>query len=184
MITFHCRRRGITKMQMLRVTHQILFVFKTKTKSFDQIKIYDRAGNPDTTVFSIMFSAEEKNFIAISKKHLYRLNKNSDSFIPNLDLQQLSFVGQLNDFRNSKSILYLNYFFTFTREGNLYKLNIKTGEEKIIYLNKKIPEQEITDKSISGVIDKNGILWISSMNMGLFRYDIQSDRYEQFIQEP
>ncbi|MBK7036123.1 MAG: response regulator [Bacteroidetes bacterium] len=168
---------------MLNVWGKV-FVFKTNTKSFDQIKIYDRAGNPDTTVFSIMFSAEEKNFIAISKKHLYRLNKNSDSFIPNLDLQQLSFVGQLNDFRNSKSILYLNYFFTFTREGNLYKLNIKTGEEKIIYLNKKIPEQEITDKSISGVIDKNGILWISSMNMGLFRYDIQSDRYEQFIHEP
>src|SRR6185436_301743 len=35
-----------------------------------------------------------------------------------------------------------------------------------------------------GVIDNKGLLWIKSNTMGLFRYDINTDRYDQFINEP
>lgn len=151
-----------------------VYLFKVNERKFDQVPVYDRSGNPDTTVYAINYSATENNFIAISKKHLYRYNYNSNTFKPALDLHQSGEAGQL----------YQNIFFACRPDGNLYKLNIETGAEKLIYLNKKIPERELTDRKISAALANNGLLWIQSQSMGLFRYDIRTDQYEQFIHEP
>lgn len=117
-----------------------------------------------------------------SVKHLYRYDKNTDRFIPGLDLHQNGSVKQMSEF--NIPLLYQKYYFAFTTDGKLYKLNIETGEEIIIQLNKKIPEHEIKFLNIDGVVDKHGVLWIYSNCMGLFRYEILSDQFEQFIYEP
>lgn len=157
-----------------------IFVFKGNTIKFDQLTIYDRSGKLDTTVFDIFYRPEENNFIAISKKHLYSFNKNTNCFIPSLDLHLISSVELI---WWGVPVQYNNNYFVCTSNGKLYKLNIETGEEKIIHLNKKIPEHKVKDKGCAGVIDKKGMLWIRSFNMGLFRYDIATDQYEQFINE-
>jgi ligand-binding sensor domain-containing protein len=166
---------------MLNISGKV-YIFKSNAKRFDQINLYNRSGNPDTSVFSVVYSAIEKNFIAISTKHLYRYDKNTDRFIPGLDMHQNGTVKQMNEF--SIPLLYQNYFFAFTKDGQLYKLNIETGEEKIVHLNKKIPENEIERILMDGVIDKNGVLYIYTNCMGFFRYEILNDRFEQFIYEP
>ena len=169
-----------SELTMLNFSGKV-FSFKANAKRFDQINIYDRSGKLDTTVFDIFYREEENNFIAISKKHLYRFSKNPDRFIPSLDLHQLSSVELI---WWGVPVRYNNNYFVCTANGKLYKLNITTGEEKIIHLNKKIPENKVKNKECAGVIDQKGILWIRSFHMGLFRYDISTDQYEQFINEP
>ncbi len=164
---------------MLNVSGRV-YVFKSNVKRFAQINLYDRFGKLDTSVFSVAYSSVAHNFIAISKKHLYRYDKNTDEFLPGLDLHQAGTVQQRYE---DDILLHQNNYFAFTRDGKLYKLNIKTGVEKIVQLNKKIPEIEI-DGLKMGLIDKNGILWIYSSYMGFFRYDILSDQFEQFVHEP
>ena len=166
---------------MLNISGNV-YIFKSNDKRFTKINLYDRFGKSDTTVFSVVYSALEKNFIAISTKHLYSYDKNTDRFIPGLDLHQNGSVKQMSEF--NIPLLYQKYYFAFTTDGKLYKLNIETGEEIIIQLNKKIPEHEIKFLNIDGVVDKHGVLWIYSNCMGLFRYEILSDRFEQFIHEP
>ncbi len=151
-----------------------VFTFNANTKKLDQLTLYDRSGKVDTTVYDVIYSSKKKQFIAISKKHLYRFTKNPDRFIPDFDLHHSGVDGQLCR----------NNYFALTTHGELYKLNIETGEEKTIYLNKKIPEDEIKSKSIFGAMDKKGLFWIRSTSMGLFCYDTNTDQYEQFINEP
>jgi hypothetical protein len=125
-------------------------------------------------VYDIIYSQQQRTFFAISKKHLYQFSKNPDRFIPRFDLHYTGLPGPL----------YKNQYFGFTTDRKLYKLNIETGEEKIISLNKKIPEGEIKENGMYGVVDKKGLLWIYTVSMGLFRYDTNTDEYEQFVHEP
>lgn|GEM_PF-215251 len=166
-----------------------IFAFHAGTKQYERLGVDDRSGRRDTTVFDIFYTAAENTFTAISRKHLYRFSKEQNKFIPALDLQQLPLLGDRLIDPKARGIVgqpfFNKYYFAFSADGNLYKLDMKTGEEKIIHLNTKIPEEEIKDKTVNiNVIDKNGILWIGTPGMGVFRFNTVTDKFEQLINEP
>ncbi len=161
-------------------TKDVLF-FDYQTKQFSTPKILDRAGMEDSSsVRDIVFTGN--NFYLFTAHRLYRFDSAAKSFVWHLDLKHTGnfyydFFGSvpLND----------TLIVTTSKTGYISILNIRTGEEKLVYVNKKLPEAKLTDRFILGCApDNNGGVWMGSNNIGLIYYNVFTGELEQFIHEP
>jgi ligand-binding sensor domain-containing protein/uncharacterized membrane-anchored protein YhcB (DUF1043 family) len=163
------------------------YMFNIADAGFKKISVCDAAGVTDS-VRDVVYDKTKNNFIIIGKKHLFRYSAAENKFVPYFDLSP-----SFKDIRNSLIVdftsffdkdLYYDTYFALTRQGELYKVNIRTGEEKLVKLNTKIPDDEIKDKTFSHYItEKNGWVWLSSSAMGLFHVNLVTNQCEQFIHE-
>ncbi|HMG14517.1 MAG TPA: two-component regulator propeller domain-containing protein, partial [Saprospiraceae bacterium] len=165
------------------------YSFKSEYKEFKKLIIKNPLGQIDTAIYDVVYVKSEHNFLAISKSYIYRYNKSTNEFIPYINLHKLSsplWNHMLDPTMVCKEEpkIYGNSYFSFTDNGELYKLDIQTGEEKIIQLNKKIPENNLKDKLFTtALLESNGWLWIGSNDIGLFHYNLLTDEIQQFIHE-
>ncbi|MEO8085614.1 MAG: ATP-binding protein [Bacteroidota bacterium] len=162
----------------------VIYFFQAGVKRFEKIMLTDRSGQPDSSLHTLAYIKSQSNFFAFSSKHIYRFNKETNSFVPAADLTQLKKTRLgFGNWANIKG----NFLYRPTNDGWLYKLNMMTGEEKFFHLNKRIAEEARIGKEISvssDAIDDKGWLWMSSWGMGLFRFNTATDEWEQFINEP
>jgi len=125
----------------------VLF-FDYKTKLFSTPKILDRRGMEDSSfVRDIVFSGN--NFYLFTAHRLYRFDSAAKSFVWHFDLKRTGnfyydFFGSvpLND-----TLLVIP-----SQTGYINILNIRTGEEKLVYVNKKLPEAKLSDRFILKII--------------------------------
>ncbi len=160
----------------------LAYLFDVDHKKFEKIIILNSNGQPDTTIIDFQYIPDEKTFIAISNTHLYKFDKARKKFSPVFNLKHLNNIGTLI---YGFTVIYNQWLLVFSNAGLVYKVNVKDGVEKIITLNKRIPEAELKDRFFErGYVDEKGLLWISSRGMGLFRMNPATDEVEQFIHEP
>ncbi|CAN5372202.1 two-component regulator propeller domain-containing protein [soil metagenome] len=167
---------------MMNKGDNVIYSFKAGEKTFEKFMLTDRSGQPDSSLHALAYIKSENKFFAFSSKHIYRFNKQTNTFVPAADLSQLknSRLG-FGNWANIRG----NFLYRATNDGWLYKLNIMTGEEKFFYLNKRVSEEGRIYKDISSTtIDDKGWLWMSSWGMGVFRFNPTTDEWEQFLNEP
>jgi ligand-binding sensor domain-containing protein len=158
----------------------VLF-YDYQTKLFSKPKILDRNGMEDESlVADVIFAGN--NFYLFTSKSLYRFDFTAKSFVWQLDLKR---AGNFDYWAAG----YLPYNDTLvvirSKSGFINTLNIRTGEEKLVYVNKKLPETKLNDRFIlSTVSDKNGGVWMGTNNMGLIYYNVFTNELEQYIHEP
>ncbi len=160
----------------------VAYLFDADHKKFKKIIILNSNGQPDSTIIDYQYMHDEKTFFAISKTHLYKFDMATRKFSPDFTLEYLNNTGELI---YGFTVAYNQYLLVFANSGLIFRVSVKDGSEKIITLNKRIPEQELKDRFFDrGYIDEKGLLWISSRGMGLFRIDPVTEEVEQFIHEP
>lgn len=155
----------------------------TKKNKIQKINFLNSSGEPDTAeINNCIYIKGEDAFFAIGKNGLYRYNQKLNCFVRQFNLPI---------FKKLKEDIYYflsvsdKYLFTFSNNGELYKLNINDGKEKTFYLNKKIPENELKERFITELcMDEDHKLWLSSRGMGLFRFDPEQEQWDQFVHEP
>lgn len=158
-----------------------LLFFDYQTKQFSIPKILDSHGKKDSSsVAEVIFTGN--HFYLFTAQHLFRFDPTSKSFVWILDLKRSrNFDYQFRPY------LSLNDSLVVIRSKSCYIniLNIRTGEEKLVCVNKKIPEAEMNDGFIlTCVADYKGGVWIGTNNMGLIYYNISTGHLEQYIHEP
>lgn len=161
-------------------TKNILF-FDYQTKQFSKPKILDRRGMEDSSsVVDIVFTGN--NFYLFTAQRFYRFDSAAKSFVWYLDLKRTGnfdydFGGHLA-FNDTLVV-------ARSRMGYINILNIRTGEEKLVYVNKKLPEAKLSDRLILQCVpDNNGGIWIGTNNIGLIYYNVFTGELEQYIHEP
>ncbi len=160
----------------------VAYLFDIAHKKFEKIAILNSEGKPDTTIIDYQYMPDEQTFIAISNSNLYKFDKTTRKFSPYFTLRHLTNIGELI---YGFTVSYNKYLLVFASSGVINRVNVNDGSEKIITLNKKIPEDELKDRVFfRGYIDEKGFLWISTRGMGLFRMNPETEEVEQFIHEP
>jgi len=166
---------------MMNKGDHVIYSFKAGEKRFEKIMLTDRTGRPDSSLHTLAYIKSENTFFAFSSKHIYRFNKQTNTFVPAEDITQLKksrlWFGNWANIRG-------NFLYRPTNDGWLYKLNIMTGEEKFFYLNKRVSEEGLIYDISANIIDDKGWLWMSSYGMGVFRFNTATDEWDQFINEP
>ncbi len=161
-------------------TKNILF-FDYKTKQFSIPKIPDRGGMEDSSsIRDIVFTGN--NFYLFTAHKIYRFDSASNSFVWHLDLKRTGnfYYDMLGSVPLNDTVIV-----TTTKTGYIDILNIRTGEEKLVYVNKKLPEAKLNDRFILQCVpDNNGGVWMGSNNMGLIYYNVFTGELEQYIHEP
>ncbi|MEO8149980.1 MAG: two-component regulator propeller domain-containing protein [Bacteroidia bacterium] len=166
--------------RIIITTPKIVYLFDVNKKQFVKTNVI--YGGEQPSVFSYFYSETLKSFFAISQNCLYRFNESSNTFSPYLKLTELT---KINDISGGSAVTIGKFIVVLTHTGILYKLNIYNGDEKVFHLNKKIPKDEVRDNfTEQGYLDERGKLWIPARGMGLFRFDVLTDEWEQFINEP
>jgi ligand-binding sensor domain-containing protein len=158
-----------------------LLFFDYQTKRFSNIEIVGREGTEDnSTIEGVVFTGN--NFYLFSRQSVYRFDSTAKSFLWLFDLKRDG-----NFEYASHSCLPFNDTLIMIRSksGFLNILNIKTGEEKLVYVNKRIPDAELNDRTIvSCTPDNNGGVWMGTSEMGMIHYNVFTGELEQFIHEP
>lgn len=163
------------------VSKDSLLFFDYQSRMFSKPKITDRMGMEDSSsIMEVIFNAN--NYYLFTAKSLYRFDSTAKSFVWHLDLKHTNNFNY--DFQP-----YLSFNDTLvvirSKSGYLNLFNIRTGQEKLIYLNKKIPESELNDKGIYAIAnDNNGSLWMGTNAMGLIHYNVFTGELEQYIHDP
>lgn len=163
-----------------RNTKNILY-FDYTTKKFSTPKILNRNGIEESlTALEIIFT--NNNFYLFTKQSLFCYDTASKSFVWLLDLNLLNNFdnnfGEYLAFNDSLVVMR-------SKSGFINIYNIRTGKEKLVYVNKKIPEGQLNDRFIvQSVPDNNGGIWFGTINMGLIHYNVFTDELEQYIHEP
>ena len=126
---------------------RLAWFFDSKKKKLEKINFPKNSGEPDTSnIYSCVYIKGEDAFIAIGKNGLYRYNRDSNCFVHQFNLPV---------FKKIKGDIYYclsvsdKFLYTFSQYGELYQVNVLNGKEKLFYLNKKIPEDELKDRSIT-----------------------------------
>ena len=161
-------------------TKELLY-FDYQTKQFSTPKILDSRGMEDSSsVAEVIFT--DHHFYLFTAHRLYRFDSATKSFVWQLDLKRTgNFDYQFRPY------LSFNDSIVVIRSKSCYIniLNIRTGVEKLVCVNKKIPEAELNDGFIlTTVADHNGGVWIGTNNMGLIHYNLFTGQQEQYIHEP
>ncbi len=167
-------------MLFIEHTKDVLF-FDYQTKQFSKPKILDRTGMEDSSsVVEVIFTGN--NFYLFTSKSLYRFDSTSNSFVWHLDLKR---TGNFDYVFRPYSVFNDSLVVIRSQTGYINIFNIRTGEEKLFYVNKKLPERELNDRFIlESVPDNKGGLWIGTNNMGLIYYNVFTGELEQYIHEP
>ena len=159
---------------------QLLYVDE-KTKAISKIKVVNREELEDTSAFADVFFTGNK-FYLFNRKSAFRFNFTSRTFEWYFDLKHTG---------NFEYVFppYLPYNDTLvvicSRTGFINIINLKTGQEKLVSINKKIPESALSDRMISScTTDKTGGIWIGTMQMGLIHYNVFTEELAQYIHEP
>ncbi|MEI6524248.1 MAG: two-component regulator propeller domain-containing protein, partial [Bacteroidota bacterium] len=166
-----------------------VYWFNAMNEKYEETNFYNNLNQKDTSNFDVFYIKSEDTFYAISNTQLYKFTQRNRQFQPQFELRKIKREANLNsEYSFHKTLgspkVYKNTYFNFTNQGEIYLLNFKTGEEKLVTLNKEIPEKLLIDKFINtATLTEKGILWIASRGMGLFRYDLNTGTYDQFIHE-
>nr|MBK9653705.1 hypothetical protein [Bacteroidota bacterium] len=163
------------------VSKDSLLYFDYQSKVFSKTKILNRMGMEDSSsILEVIFTGN--NYYLFTSNSLYRFDSTAKSFVWHLDLKRT------RNF-NYEFSPYLTYNDTLvvigSKSGYLNIFNIRTGEEKLVYVNKKIPEEELNDRGIYAIVkDNNGGIWMGTNSMGLIHYNLLTGESEQYIHEP
>lgn len=136
--------------------------------SFKNYTIYDSINYITSNSVFAVFEDSHKNLWVGLSKEMMLYNRAIDKFeiLPNIEKACITGITQSND-----STLWV------TSYNGLYKININTKSEiKKYTLTEGLP----SDKLVSIVIDKNGIIWIGSQDKGVFSIDPVSEKVKVF----
>lgn len=159
---------------------QLLFLDE-KHKTIKEVKILDKNGIEDNSTYSDVFLIGS-DFYFFNKKSAFRLNSVTGAFEWHFDLKLIGrfdyafqFYLPIND-----SIVIIR-----SQTGFLNIINILTGKEQLVYVNRKIPEHTLTDRMILNCIaDNNGGVWMGTAQMGIIHYHLSTGELTQYIHEP
>ena len=163
-----------------------LLFLDEKSKMACDVKIFSHEGTEDSsTVADVFFSGG--NFYLFTRKSIFRFNPAAKSFEWHLDLKHtdnfdyaLPYYLPIND-----SLVIIR-----SNTGFINIINIRTGKEQLIYVNKIIPESALTDRRIlSCTADnsdsyRNGGVWLGTAQMGIVHYNLYAGELTQYIHEP
>jgi ligand-binding sensor domain-containing protein len=161
-------------------TPHLLFLDE-KSKAITEVKILDREGKEDSSTYSdVFFSGND--FYFFNKKSVFRFNSVKRAFEWIFDLKHkgnfdyaFQFYLPFND-----SLVIIR-----SQTGFLNIINIRTGEEQLVYVNKRIPEKALTDRMILNcTADNNGGVWMGTAQMGIIHYNLSTGELTQYIHEP
>jgi len=152
-----------------------------KTKAISKIKILNRESVEDTSTFCDVFFAGN-NFYLFNTKSAFRFNATTRNFDWYFDLKHTA------DFEYAFPP-YLPFNDTLvvisSKAGFLNIVNLRTGAEKLVYVNKKIPEAGLSDRMIlSLTADNKGGVWIGTSQMGIIHFNVFTSELAQYIHEP
>ncbi len=159
---------------------QLLFLDE-KSKTITEVKILDSEGIEDTSTFADVFFTGH-DFYLFNKKSVFRFNSVTKAFEWQFDLKHKGNFDYTFQF-----YLPLNDTLVIIRSqtGFINIINIRKGEEQLVYVNKRIPEQELTDRMILGcTADNNGGVWMATAQMGIIHYNLFTGELTQYIHEP
>ena len=151
-----------------------------ETKAISKIKIVNREGLEDTTTFSDVFFTGN-NFYLFNNKSAFRFNSGTRTFEWYFDLKH---TGSF-EYTYSPYLPFNDTLVVIRSEtGFLNIVNLRTGEEKLVYVNKKIPEAELNDRRILSCIhDNKGGIWLGTTQMGIINYNLLTGELAQYIYE-
>ncbi len=171
--------------RMLLSTNSIgkthLLFLDEKLKTITEIKIPKSDVIKDSSTFADVFLIGH-DFYLINKKTVFRFNSVTRAFECHFDLKNTGNFDNAFPF-----YLPLNDSLVFIRsqKGFLIIINIRTSEEKMVVVNKKITEQTLTDKMIlSCTADNIGGVWLGTAQMGILHYNLSTGELTQYIHEP
>jgi len=158
-----------------------LLFLDEKSKMVSDVKILSREGTEDSsTVADIFFTGD--NFYLFNKKSIFRFNPAAKSFEWHLDLKHTDNFDYAFPY-----YLPFNDSLVIIRSitGFINIINVRTGEELQVYVNKKIPESALSDRMIlSCTADNNGGVWLGTAQMGIIHYNLSTGELTQYIHEP
>ncbi len=158
-----------------------LLFLDEKSKTMTEVKILDSEGREDSSTFADVFFTDN-DFYLFNKRSVFRFNSVTRAFEWHFDLKHrgnfdyaFQFYLPLND-----SLVIIR-----SQTGFLNIINIRTGEEQLVYVNKRIPEQALTDRMILNcTADNNGGVWLGTAQMGIIHYSLSTGELTQYIHEP
>ncbi|HUR12518.1 MAG TPA: two-component regulator propeller domain-containing protein, partial [Flavitalea sp.] len=124
------------------------------------------------------------NFYLFNNKSAFRFNSDTRNFEWYFDLKQ---TGNFDYAYAFPTYLPFNDSLVVIRSktGFLSIINLKTGEEKLVYINKKILNAELNDRMIMSLTaDNKGGIWIGTAQMGIINYNLFTGELAQYIHEP
>lgn len=158
-----------------------LLFLDEKSKTITEVKILDSEGIEDSSTYADVFFTGN-DFYLFNKKSVFRFNSVTSAFEWDFYLKHkgnfdyaFQFYLPLND-----SLVIIR-----SQTGFLNIINIRTGEEQLVYVNKRIPELALTDRMIlCCTADNNGGVWIGTAQMGIIHYNLSTGELTQYIHEP
>ncbi len=151
-----------------------------KLKTITEIKIPNSEVIKDSSTFAEVFLIDH-DFYLLNKKTVFRFNSVTKVFEWHLNLKYTDNFDNASPF-----YLPINDSLVIIRsqKGFLTIINIRTGGEQIVVVNKQITEQTLTDKMIlSCMADNIGGVWFGTAQMGILYFNIYTGELTQYIHE-